>query len=302
VIFIRSAVVFLIILASAAVFVLPKSSSSFSTANIQGDKQTQSVLSDKPYPQVTQSWQNPPAVSARSAIALDAETGIVLYQKDPTVRLLPASTTKLMTALVARLNCSPEEIVTVKNLEKEPTQMGLEIGDTVSVESLLYGLLIASGNDAAYALANFCAPSVNEFVNQMNRLAKRLGMDNSHFVNPAGFDDPAQFTTAQDLAKLAKVAVTDPLLSKIVATKSIVISDVTGVKTYYLENVNKLLGLVNGVEGVKTGKTEGSLENLITKTTRGEHTVITVVLGSADRFEDSKQLIEWAFANYDWNY
>ena len=123
-------------------------------------------------------------------------------------------------------------------------------------------------------------------------------MVNGHFRNPAGFCYKFQYSTAADLAKLAKVACTNPLISKIVATKSTVVTDVSGNKTYYLQNVNKLLGEVNGIEGVKTGQTEGSQESLITKTKRGENSVIVVILGSKDRFQESKNLIEWAFANY----
>ncbi|OGD93059.1 hypothetical protein A2697_02000 [Candidatus Curtissbacteria bacterium RIFCSPHIGHO2_01_FULL_41_44] len=300
-IFLRLATVFLIILAFAAVFVLPKTSPDFSAPKIEKKSiKTHALPQDKLYRKNSQNLLDPPVISAKSVIIIDAANGIVLYEKDPDVRSLPASTTKLMTALVAKQNCYPEEIVTVNYIENQPTQMGLEMGDTIRVDSLLYGLLVASGNDAAYALARGCAASLDQFVGDMNQTARKLGMADSHFVNPAGFDDPAQFTTAHDLAKLAKIAVTDPLLSKIVATKSIVLTDVTGVKTYYLENVNKLLGNVNGVEGVKTGKTEGSLESLIAKTTREEHSIVTVVLGSTDRFEDSKQLIEWVFKNYRW--
>ena len=134
----------------------------------------------------------------------------------------------------------------------------------------------------------------------MNLKAKELAMYDSHFTNPAGFDDPNHYSTARDLAKLARVAVASPLIAKIVATKSIVLTDTLNTKTYYLENINKLLGQVEGISGIKTGQTEGSLEVLITQTTRDGHTIITVVLGSTDRFADSINLIEWTFANHQW--
>lgn len=256
--------------------------------------------SQLPVPQKSQNWQSPPQISAKSAVIIDADTGIHLYEKDPDIRLLPASTSKLMTALVALKNCSPEKIVTVTFREPTPTQMGLKVGDIVTIETLLYGLLIASGNDAAYALASSCAPSPEEFINEMNQMTRLLSMRNTNFANPAGFDDPNQYSTAGDLAKLAKVAVANPLIATIVSTKSIVLTDVTGTKPYYLENINKLLQEVEGVEGVKTGQTEGSLEILLSKITREKHTIIVAVLGSHDRFGESEQLIEWTFKNYQW--
>ena len=144
-------------------------------------------------------------------------------------------------------------------VEREPTSMGLETGDVVSVNSLLYGLLISSGNDAAFTLSYSCSNSTGEFVNEMNQKAKEIQMHNTHFENPAGFDGQNQYTTARDLAKLSKVAVAQPLIAKIVATKQAVVTDAYAKKTYYLQNINALLGEVDGVEGVKTGQTEGSL-------------------------------------------
>lgn len=297
-IFWRLTVIFLILLASFLIILSPKIFF-LPSLNRQNVTSKESVV-NIPGPVPVANFQAPPNLSAYSAIVADAQNGLVLFEKDAKSPHLPASITKLMTALVTLQNCSPDQIVTVTYLESQPTQMGLTIGDTLTIESLLYGLLMASGNDAAYALATACAPSSSQFVDQMNYQAKRLGMRNSHFIDPAGFDDPAQFTTAHDLALLAKVALANPLLAKIVATKSTVVTDLSGNKTYYLENVNKLLGKINGVVGVKTGQTEGALENLVTKTTRNGNAIITVVLGSEDRFDESKQLIEWAFKNYQW--
>lgn len=251
-------------------------------------------------PRRVDNFQTLPPISAKSAIVVDRESGIALFEKDATMRLLPASTTKLLTALVALENCYPTQLITVNNEDREPATMGLVRGDMLTVESLLYGLLVASGNDAAFTLAEACSKSQDQFVVDMNLKAKKLGMSNSHFTNPAGFDDITQYTTARDLAKLARAAVADPLLAKIVATKSVVVNDVTGNRTYYLSNVNKLIGEVAGTDGIKTGQTNGAQENLVTKTTRGENSIIAVVLGSKDRFSDSKILIEWAFSNYQW--
>lgn len=253
-----------------------------------------------PYPVRSEKFQDAPSISARSAVVIDAKTGITLYQKEPNLRHLPASVTKLMTAIVALERCTPDTQVMINTVVGEGTQMGLEKGDQVTVATLLSGMLIASGNDAAYALSFACASSYNQFIASMNQRAKELSMANTHFANPAGLDDPNHYSTAQDLAKLAKVAVANPQIAKIVATKSTVVTDVTGNKTYYLENINQLLGEVEGLEGGKTGQTEGSLEVLVTKTTRLKNTIIVVILGSTDRFGETKELIQWTFANHQW--
>lgn len=254
-----------------------------------------------PYPVLLQNAASPPQISARSAIVIDAKTGLFLYQKNPDLRHPPASTTKLMTALVALERCQPTQIVKIQPVVKEGTQMGLEEGDQLTVENLLYGLLVSSGNDAAYALSNACSASYDHFVAAMNQKAQELSMVNTHFVNSAGFDDPGQYTTSRDLAKLAKVAVANPLIAKIVNTQSTVVTDYPNTKTYYLKNINKLLGHIEGLVGIKTGQTEASLEILVTKTTREENTIIAAVLGSQDRFGESAKLIEWSFSNYQWH-
>lgn len=291
----------IILIVNIVVFLVPNNLSSRGFfARLKDGDIPQDLPKLYPYPIQTDNFKEPPAISARSAIVIDAKTGITLYAKDPNIRHLPASTTKLMTALVALERCSPETIITVQYVSVEGTQMGLSVGDAVTVETLLYGLLINSGNDAAYALAYGCSESLANFVVSMNQKAKELGMVNTHFENPAGFDNSFQYSTASDLAKLAKVAVANPLISKIVITKSTVVTDISRSKMYYLENVNKLLGEVEGLQGIKTGQTEGSLEILVTKTTRNNQTVIVAVLGSNDRFGESQKLIEWTFANHQW--
>ena len=291
-----------VIFALVALLVIPKNSFKLAlTKGIQTQTQVNTPSIINPVAKPVANFQNAPELTAKSAIVIDAANGMSLFEKDPDIRLLPASTTKLMTALVALEKCIPETQVKVEKVEKEGSQMGLEEGDEITVENLLYGLLINSGNDAAYTLANTCSDSYNNFVVSMNAKAHELGMTNTHFLNPAGFDSQFQYSTARDLAKLAKVAVANPLISKIVATKSTVVTDVSGNKPYYLENVNKLLGVVDGIQGIKTGQTEGSLEILVTKTTRHTNTIVAAVLGSHDRFGESQKLIEWAFKNYQWS-
>ncbi len=297
----RYFVVILIVLSAVTILSIPKAGLNLIVPNsVASQAENSTVISDMPYPVPESGFVEAPQISAISAIVVDNKTGITMYEKSPNLRHLPASTTKLMTALVALEQCSPGDVVKVQNIEGEGSQMGLEAGDKVTVENLLYGLLIPSGNDAAFVIARNCGSSYEQFMAAMNRKAKDLGMANTHFINPAGYDNQLQYTTASDLALLARVSVANPIIARIVKIKSTVVTDVTGTRTYYLENVNKLLGTVPGVEGVKTGETDGALENLITKTTRDGNSVLVAVLGSRDRFGDSKGLIEWSFQNYKW--
>lgn len=289
----------LVILTAIAAFIFLQNSKNV-PAEVQKYIKKEDIPKLYPYPIKVQNFTDAAPITSKAAVVLDAKTGVTLFEKNASVRQLPASTAKLMTALVALEKCTPDQIVTVQAYQPEPTQMGLTTGDTLTVQSLLYGLLINSGNDAASVLSYSCAPSTENFVLQMNQKALEIEMKNTHFTNPEGFDDPMQYSTAKDLAKLARVAVANPLISKIVATKSTVVTDASGTKTYYLENINKLLGEVVGVEGIKTGQTTLAQEILITKTTREGNTIIIVILGSLDRFTESKNLIEWTYANHQW--
>ena len=290
-----------IIIIFVAAFLLPKSSWKIPVFSQPAEQiKASNPRQIYPLPVANFNYQNPQGITARSAIVIDSKTGVTLFEKNATLKHLPASTTKLMTALISLEKCSTDTIITIGEFEKEGTQMGLSTGDQITVENLLYGLLINSGNDAATALVTGCAQSPNNFTASMNQKAEDLKMKDTHFTNPTGFDDDPQYSTAEDLAKLANVAISNPLISKIVKVKSTVVTDFTGNKTYYLENINELLGIIDGLEGVKTGQTEGSLENLITKTTRNGNSVIVVVLGSEDRFTETQNLIEWAFNSYDW--
>ncbi len=290
-----------IIIIFISAFLLPKSSLKIP---IFSQRAEQIKASDprqiNPLPVANFNYQNPQSITARSATVIDAKTGLTLFEKNATLKHLPASTTKLMTALISLEKCSPDTVITIGEFEGEGTQMGLSAGDQITVENLLYGLLINSGNDAATALVAGCAQSPNNFTASMNQKAEDLEMKDTHFTNSTGFDDDLQYSTAEDLAKLANVAISNPIISKIVKVKSTVVTDFTGNKTYYLENINELLGIIDGLEGIKTGQTEGSLENLITKTTRNGNSVIVVVLGSEDRFTETQNLIEWAFNSYSW--
>jgi D-alanyl-D-alanine carboxypeptidase len=241
-----------------------------------------------------------PIISAQGALAVDLDSGINLYEKNPDVKLLPASTTKIVTALIALDSYPLDQIITVGKIKVDGQKMGLFQGERITVENLLYGLLVFSANDAAEALANSYPGGYEEFVAAMNIKAKDLSMINSNFQNPVGLDGASQITTAKDLIRVSEVAMRNPIFAKIVGTKTVSFSDVTGKIAYKLKNINELLGDVPGVMGVKTGWTENARENLVTYIERDGHKIMIAVLGSQDRFGETKELINWIYANYKW--
>ncbi|MEK7526124.1 MAG: D-alanyl-D-alanine carboxypeptidase family protein [Patescibacteria group bacterium] len=241
-----------------------------------------------------------PVVSSQGVIAVDIDSGTTLYEKNADQALLPASTTKILTALTALDYFPLEAKLTVERIVVDGQKMGLVKGEEITFENLLYGLLVYSGNDAAEVVAQNYPGGRELFVNAMNMKAKQLHMDNSRFENPVGFDNYNHTSTAKDMVRLARVAIQDPVISKIVATKHITVTDTTGKIAHNLQSTNELLEVIEGVKGVKTGWTQGARENLITLVERNNHKVMIAVLGSQDRFGETKELINWIFANYTW--
>lgn len=245
--------------------------------------------------------QRPPELVAAAAIALDAETGQVLFAKNADERRAPASLTKLATALTA-IDLAPLDTplrVETGDLVGEAS-MGLRPGETISLESALYGLLLASGNDAAMTIArNLSAlpgedsqASVARFVRQMNLVAERLGLTRTTFRNPHGLDEPGHLTTARDLAVLTRAVLQRPELRRILSTASY--SD--GVHS--VQSTNRLLGQYPGLIGGKTGITDAAGYSLIEAAERDGRTVIVVVLGSTQMawYDDAVRLLDYAFA------
>lgn len=240
-------------------------------------------------------------VSATSVVVQDGVSGVYLFRRASTMQMPPASTTKVLSALVVLDTMNLDDVVTVGEVKKNGQSIGLVSGERLTVENLLYGMLIQSGNDAGYALANaYPGGGIDAFVSAMNKKAQDLHLSMSHFTNPVGYDDPSHYMTAEDLARLADVALKNKIIAKMVAIPQITISDVTHTYFHKLSNVNQLLGKIPGVAGIKTGWTEEAGENLVTLIERNGRRIIIVVLHSKDRFGDTIRLIDWVFGNYEW--
>lgn len=234
------------------------------------------------------------AISAQKAILLDAQTGRVLYEKDADSRSLIASTTKIMTALVICEHCNvldrmriPKEAVGI-----EGSSMYLKEGEILSLQELLYGLMLHSGNDAAVALAIYCAGTVEGFAQMMNDKARQLGLTGTHFENPNGLDSPGHYSTARDLAVLTAYAMKNPIFYQTVSTKSVRVGDRS------LTNHNKLLWRVEGADGVKTGFTKKAGRILVSSATREGRRLICVTINDGNDWADHTALLEKGFSGY----
>jgi len=234
------------------------------------------------------------AISAGSAIMLDAATGRVLYERRADERCLIASTTKIMTALVVCEQCNvldrmriPKEAVGI-----EGSSMYLREGEVLTVQELLYGLMLQSGNDAAVALAIYCGGTVEGFAQLMNDKARLLGLENTHFVNPNGLDAPEHYSTARDLAVLAAYAMENPVFRQTVSTRSVRAGE------RYLTNHNKLLWRLEGANGVKTGYTRSAGRILVSGAQRNGRQLIAVTINAPDDWNDHTILLEEGFSRY----
>ena len=239
-------------------------------------------------------------VSASFACVMDSLTGRVLYEKNAYSRHSMASTTKIMTALVALENGKMDDIVTVSSnaAGTEGSSIYLKTGEKIKLSDLLYGLMLESGNDAAIAIAEHIGGSVEEFSNMMNEKAKSIGAKDTQFKNPNGLDEEGHFTTAYDLALITREALRNPDFAEIVKTKRKTISN--GDESYgrALYNHNKLLNLYSGCDGVKTGYTKKTGRCLVSAATRNNFQVIAVTLNAPNDWNDHTNMLDYAFANY----
>lgn len=234
-------------------------------------------------------------ISARSAIAVDGTTGRVIYEKDADRKSLIASTTKIMTALVVCENCNvldrmriPKEAVGI-----EGSSMYLQEGEVLTLQELLYGMMLSSGNDAAVALAIYCGGTVEGFAELMNDRARQLGMTGSHFVNPNGLDAPEHYSTARDLSVLAAAAMENPIFAATVSAKTVTVGN------RCLRNHNKLLWMTAGVDGVKTGYTKAAGRILVSSAKRQGRRLIVVTIDDGNDWQDHAQLLEQGFRDYE---
>jgi D-alanyl-D-alanine carboxypeptidase (penicillin-binding protein 5/6) len=241
-----------------------------------------------------------PPISAKNIFIIDRGSKMVLYSQNGDDRIYPASTTKMMTALVAADHYPWDTELTVSHSFTEGTDIGLRPGERVTVENLLYALLVQSANDAAEVLADNYDGGRESFINSMNQWAERLNLQQTHFLNPTGLDQEGHYSSASDLARLADYLVENPGLRRIVSTENAVIASVDLADIHPVTNVNRLLGKVPGVFGVKTGYTDLAGESLVTFINRDGHEVIISLMGSLDRFADTTQLIDWVYSNYKW--
>ena len=234
------------------------------------------------------------ALSAERAILLDAETGRVLYEKCADERALIASTTKIMTALVVCEQCNvldrmriPKEAVGI-----EGSSMYLQEGEVLTIQELLYGLMLHSGNDAAVALAIYCGGTVEGFAQLMNDKAHRLGLTGTHFENPNGLDSPGHYSTARDLAILTAYAMDNPIFAQTVSTRTVKVGNRS------LRNHNKLLWRVEGADGVKTGFTKAAGRILVSSATRRGRRLIAVTMNDPNDWQDHAKLLEDGFSQF----
>ena len=252
--------------------------------------------------QATAEIQEEPNINSRHAIIYDRTSGEILYGKKENERCKMASTTKIITATVVLEKANLSDVVEVskKAAGTGGSRLGLKAIDKISVNDLLYGLMLCSGNDAAVALAEHVGGDLSGFANLMNEKAKELKLENTNFVTPHGLDEEQHYTTAYELAKITDYALGIPKFAEIVRTKNYTVT-ING-NSKNLNNTNELLGNLNGVYGVKTGFTNGANRCLVTSIKRDDLDVICVVLGAdtkKHRTKDSIKLIEFVYSKYE---
>ena len=245
-----------------------------------------------------------PNITAKAVVIMDDESKTILFSKNPNLLFSMASTTKIMTALVALDYYKLNDVLTVKTERVEGVNVGFKIGEKLNFENILYAMLLPSGNDAALALAQNYPGGEKEFVKKMNEKAKSLSLTNTNFADPIGLEDSQDYTTPLDLIRLTSAALENKIFANIVKTKTLQISDITGENEYLLKNLNKLLG-VSGVNGVKTGTTTEAGQVFVTSkqdldSNGNKHTLIILVMNSEDRFSDTQQLLDLISGNINY--
>lgn len=244
-----------------------------------------------------------PIIESESSIAIDLNTGEILFEKNIDSRMSIASITKLMTILIILEENKLDEIVTISSnaASTSGSTMHLKANEEITIENLLYGALINSANDATVALAEYNSGSVSAFVEKMNLKVKDLGLINTNFSNPIGLDGPNNYSSAFDVAKLAKEVYQHDFIGKAAKIKNLSVSSVSGNYTHSLASTNELLDSYLGIKGLKTGKTDAAgLCFVAVAENEDNNEIITVVLNSPARFPETKILVDWVFRAYNW--
>jgi len=240
-----------------------------------------------------------PTLTATGVFVTDLNSGVVLYEKNANMRHLPASLTKIMTALVAMDYYDDDTILSVKNGHiANGNTIDLKKGDKLTAYDLLYGLLVPSGNDAAITFAENYPGGYQAFIAKMNSKVTEMGLTNTHFSNVSGVESSNHYTSAFDITMIATKALARPQFSSVVSTQKITLQSLKG-NIYPLETTNTLLGK-EGIFGVKTGWTPEAGECLVILAEKDNHPVVITVLNSKDRFGEAQSLFNWVFENFSW--
>ncbi|MGI6491507.1 MAG: D-alanyl-D-alanine carboxypeptidase [Peptococcaceae bacterium] len=243
-----------------------------------------------------------PEVTGEAAVLMDSRNGQFIYEKNASQRMYPASTTKILTAIIALESGKLNDMVTISagSCNVEGSAIGLQEGEKISMVDLLYAMMLNSGNDAAMAIATHIAGSIEGFAELMNKKAAAIGAVNSHFNNPSGLPDPNHFTTAQDMALIALYAMQNPEFRKIVATHTQTIKRADPLAQTYLENSNRLLWNYEGTIGVKTGYTNDAGQCLVSAANRHGRELLAVVMKAEGNniWSDSMALLDYGFNGF----
>ena len=262
-----------------------------------------SILQASPIPEHLES-NIAPVIKAKSAIAVDLTNGMVLYEKNSYDHRPIASITKLMTAVILLEENKLSDVITVSKAAADTlgSKIWLAPGEKITVENLLYAAIIHSANDAAYALAEYNSPNIDDFVTKMNQKTVELGLYDSHFTNPVGFDEEGNYSSAYDLALLGRYAHGKALIRRASVIKEMEISSTNGKLTHEIKSTNDLLGSYLKVLGLKTGTTDQAGQCLVAVIENDQgHDILTVVLDSPSRYSETKVLADWIFRTFQWN-
>ncbi len=293
-------------LGALAVATASATSSPYDLSSSPFSASTSSSATEFPLPPVL------PSLSASAALAIDLDTSAILLEKNPHLSLPPASSIKMMTALIAMETYSLDQIITIAPSDLTSSNaINLQAGEQLTVADLIQAMLVNSSNESAQALANHSPQGPSAFIQRMNARAQELHLTDTTFISPEGFDYPEQKTSARDLALLAQALLTDPNLAQIVSLPRTTILAATG-EIHELDNTNQFLAhpptlaLADGrrlpatFSGIKTGTTPAAGEVLVTLATVDGRRLLLVVLGSRNRYSDSTTILTWIFNHYTW--